>query len=138
MIFLDTAQVYRNEADLGKALEVLLPKHNLKRENVFIITKIGMHNQGEKCGESLVASLNDLRTEYVDLVLIHWPGVKGLKPNDAKNFELRKRTYLELEKMNSEGKTRLLGVSNYTIRHLNELFTYCTIRPHLLQVILCF
>jgi diketogulonate reductase-like aldo/keto reductase len=79
-------------------------------------------------------SLQDLRTTYVDLVLIHWPGVKGLKLDDERNSDLRRSTYQTLEKLHSEGLIKLIGVSNYNIKHLNELLSYARVKPHLLQV----
>jgi diketogulonate reductase-like aldo/keto reductase len=127
--------VYKNEANLGKIFGELLPKHGLKREDLFITTKVAMHNQGTgKCSESLEQSMADLQTNYLDLVLIHWPGVRGLKPEDAQNARLRQQTYSELETMHLAGQVRLVGISNYTIRHINELLGYCRVRPNLLQV----
>ena len=76
----------------------------------------------------------ELRTDYLDLALIHWPGVKGVQLNDVKNAEQRKKTYAALESLHLSGLIRCIGVSNYTSRHLKELFDFCTIRPHLLQV----
>jgi diketogulonate reductase-like aldo/keto reductase len=78
--------------------------------------------------------MKNLRTSYLDMVLIHWPGVKGLKLEDPRNLELRRETYLALEKMYEEGFLKFIGVSNYTLKHLEELFTYCSIKPHLNQV----
>jgi diketogulonate reductase-like aldo/keto reductase len=151
--------VYRNEADLGQSFETLLPKYNLKREDIFIITKIGKtkspyrrlekvtitiykiklfpkatYNQGEKCTESIKKSLENLKTTYLDLVLIHWPGVKGVKLDDPLNGELRRVTYQQLEDLHAAGSLRLIGVSNYNLGHLDELLSYARIRPHLLQV----
>lgn len=74
-----------------------------------------------------------LRVAYLDLVLIHWPGVKGLRLDDVKNAQLRQRTYTILEELHTKGLIKLIGVSNYTIRHLNELFAHCQVKPHLLQ-----
>ena len=91
-------------------------------------------NHADKCADSLNKSLENLKTNYIDLVYIHWPGVKGLKLNDAKNLEMRKETWKVLEKYNSNGIVKWIGVSNYNLRHLNELMSYCTIKPHFLQV----
>lgn len=67
-------------------------------------------------------------------MLIHWPGVKGLKLDDEKNSELRRKTWEQLEILHSEGAVKYIGVSNYTIHHLNELLSHAKIVPHLLQV----
>lgn len=79
--------------------------------------------------------MTELRTGYLDMVLIHWPGVKGLKLDDKRNLENRIKTYKELEKAHADGLIRSIGVSNYNLRHLRELFNYCTVKPKLLQVI---
>ncbi len=82
----------------------------------------------------MIESLDNFQTNYLDLVLIHWPGVKGLKLDDEKNALIRRETWNVLEEYYSNGKVKSIGVSNYTIKHLNELFSYSKIRPHLLQV----
>ena len=68
------------------------------------------------------------------MVLIHWPGVKGLKLNDERNSELRRITYKKLEELHSRGVLKLIGVSNYTVKHLKDLLSYANIKPHLVQV----
>lgn len=95
---------------------------------------IAPNNHGDKCKDSVLESLQKLRTSYVDLVLVHWPGYKGLQPEDPKNAEMRRKTWAVLEQALEEGLVRSIGVSNYTVRHLKELFEYAHIRPHLLQV----
>ncbi|RNA14709.1 glyoxal reductase-like [Brachionus plicatilis] len=106
---------------------------NIKREDIFIITKIATYNHADKCYESILKSREDLGLDYIDMVLIHWPGVKGLKLDDQRNFDFRKKTYLELERAYNDGIIKSIGVSNYTIRHIQELFSYCSIKPQLLQ-----
>jgi diketogulonate reductase-like aldo/keto reductase len=91
-------------------------------------------NHADKCADSLNMSLENLKTSYIDLVFIHWPGVKGLKLDDNQNSVMRKETWKVLEKFHSDGKIKYIGVSNYNLRHLNELMSYCSIRPHFLQV----
>lgn len=91
-------------------------------------------NHGDKCEESVRLSLENLCTTYLDLVLIHWPGVKGLKLADVRHCEQRKLTYQSLEKLHLDGRIHLIGVSNYNQIHLNDLFTYAKVKPHLLQV----
>ena len=90
-------------------------------------------NHGEKCEQSVLASLEKLKSSYIDLILIHWPGFKGLKPDDKRNTEMRKQTWQVLESLNQSGLVKSIGVSNYTIRHLNELLSHAIIKPHLLQ-----
>ena len=68
------------------------------------------------------------------MILIHWPGVKGLKLDDKNNMEMRKQTWHELERLYSDKLVRTIGISNYNLEHLQELFSYASIKPHLLQV----
>lgn len=134
---IDTAVVYRNEHHIGTALKQLLPKHNLKREDIFITSKlIPQVNKSEQFVEELVLkTLANLQTEYIDLYLIHWPGVSGLQVSHPDNVKYRKSTWNVLTKLHREGKCRSIGVSNYTIRHLRELLADCSgVRPAVNQV----
>ena len=70
---------------------------------------------------------------YIDLFLIHWPGVKGKKPDDTNLKEIRAQTWRALEKCVDDGLIRSIGVSNYTIKHLDELMQNARIKPALLQ-----
>lgn len=65
------------------------------------------------------------------LYMIHWPGVAGKKPDDEGNAAVRLETWAELQKLHTEGKCRVLGVSNYLPHHLEELCSWegCTVRP---------
>ncbi|KAF7636293.1 Aldo_ket_red domain-containing protein [Meloidogyne graminicola] len=127
---IDTAQVYANEKYIGKALKELLPKYKIKRKDLFITSKLSPKNQGIKnCRQSVLDSLEKLQIEYLDLLLIHWPGTSKLRKNDPKNACLRAESWKELEKLQSEGKIRAIGVSNYNIKHLEELLDQAEVLP---------
>ncbi|CAN5415284.1 aldo/keto reductase [soil metagenome] len=116
----DSAQVYRNEQMLGAAWTEL----GLKRDELFITTKISVENFGTKRTiASFHTSLKKLKTDYVDLLLLHFPVTI-----------VRKKSWLALEKLQSEGKVRSIGVSNYTVRHLKELKEYANVVPAVNQV----
>ncbi|KAL3284443.1 hypothetical protein HHI36_018602 [Cryptolaemus montrouzieri] len=118
---IDTATVYHNESSIGQALKTLLPKYNLKREDIFITSKLSPSDQGEKAYRAVQESLQKLDCEYLDLYLIHWPGA-GRTPLDSKeNLKLRSQSWESLVKAVKSGLVRDIGVSNYTVRHLNEL-----------------
>ena len=72
---IDCAAIYANEAEIGEALQEMLgPDKALKREDVFITSKLwNTHHHPEDVEPSLVKALKDLRLEYLDLYLIHWP-----------------------------------------------------------------
>ncbi|MBA7843143.1 2,5-didehydrogluconate reductase DkgB [Klebsiella sp. RHBSTW-00484] len=101
---IDTAQIYDNEAAVGQAIA----ESGIARDELFITTKIWIENLGkDKLIASLKESLQKLRTDYVDLTLIHWPS-----PNDAVVVEEFMGALLEAKK---QGLTRQIGISNFTI-----------------------
>ncbi|CAK9303313.1 unnamed protein product [Gordionus sp. m RMFG-2023] len=117
----DTAQMYGNEEIIGETLEELLPKFNLKRADVFITSKLMTDQHGDKAAAAIDETLRKLRTDYIDLFLIHWPYVDGLERSDLKNGEIRASSWKFLEKACIAGKIKSIGVSNYTIKHLDEM-----------------
>jgi diketogulonate reductase-like aldo/keto reductase len=132
---IDTAGCYRNEVDIGATLEGLLNKYGLQRSDVFITSKLAPRHHGTaRCREACLQSLNSLKIDCLDMYLIHWPGMQGLKPNDARHPELRKQSWRDLEQLFVEGRLKGIGVSNYTVRHLEELLQYCHVKPAVLQV----
>lgn len=116
----DSAQVYRNEHMLGQAWV----QSGISRDQLFLTTKIAVDHFGtRRTLSSFADSLEKLQTEYVDLLLLHFPVTL-----------LRKKSWLALEQLQSDGKVRSIGVSNYTIRHLKELKEYANITPAVNQV----
>ena len=95
---IDTAQAYQNEEGVGNAWR----KSGLKREDLFLVTKVWISNNGEeKAAKSIDESLRKLQTEYIDLLLIHqaYGDVFG--------------TWRAMEKAYRAGKVRAIGVSNF-------------------------
>lgn len=100
----DTAQIYDNEAAVGQAIA----ESGVPRNELYITTKIWIENLSkDKLIPSLKESLKKLRTDYVDLTLIHWPS-----PGDAVSVEEFMQALLEAKK---QGLTREIGISNFTI-----------------------
>uniref|UniRef100_A0AAV2KJY6 NADP-dependent oxidoreductase domain-containing protein n=1 Tax=Knipowitschia caucasica TaxID=637954 RepID=A0AAV2KJY6_KNICA len=130
----DTAAVYRNEADVGRALKELMPKYGLSREDVFITSKLGPKDQGAGAMAAALHSLSELDLDWIDLYLIHWPGTQGLEVSDHRNPENRPVSWSALEQLQIQGKLKAIGVSNYTPHHLRALLRDCTVVPALLQV----
>ncbi|XP_078238076.1 glyoxal reductase isoform X1 [Pogona vitticeps] len=131
----DTAAVYGNEATLGRALRALLPRHGLTREDIFLTSKLSPKDHGEGPAElACLKSLKELDCEYLDLYLIHWPGTQGRPREDAGNRERRRHSWRALERLHEAGKLKAIGVSNYTIAHLEELLADCRIPPAVLQI----
>jgi len=130
----DTARVYRNESEIGACLKKLLPKYSLNRADVFVTSKLGPGDHGAgRCHQACLDSIKSLGLDYIDLYLIHWPGVQGLKPNAPKQKQLRLESWKDLEQLYDEGLIKAIGVSNYTQRHLEELLSCCRVRPAVLQ-----
>lgn len=120
----DTARDYGNEPIVGRVIQECLREQGLKREDVFITTKIG--NSQQRLGnidEQIDLSLKNLRTDYVDLWLMHWP-----YPDYYVD------TWHKMEKVYRSGKVRAIGLANYRVRHFEHLFKAgVEITPHCVQ-----
>ncbi|WP_024747069.1 aldo/keto reductase [Levilactobacillus namurensis] len=104
---IDTAMLYRNEDLLGTSLQKL----GLPREALFLTSKVAEIVQGyDQTMKAVEGSLKRLQTNYLDLLLIHWPVREHF-------FE----TWKALEQLKANGQVKSIGVSNYTIAHLELL-----------------
>lgn len=105
----DTAQIYENEAEVGQAIA----GSGVPRDQLFITTKIWIDKlSADQLIPSLKASLEKLRTDHVDLTLIHWPSPQGAVP--------LKESLQALLQAREQGLTRQIGVSNFNIALLDE------------------
>jgi len=128
---IDTASIYRNEGQIAETLKKL----QISRKDIFITSKLGPKDHGtEKAEKAFQQTLSNLKTDYLDLYLIHWPGVQGLKVEDPQNRELRQQSWQVLERLYKKGHIKAIGVSNYGVNHLEELLENCQIKPHVNQV----
>lgn len=115
--------MYGNEADVGEAIRA----SGIPREEVFVTTKLWHTDHGfEPAQAAARASLARLGLGWIDLYLIHWP--RANSPAD------RLGSWKALEKLQREGLCRAIGVSNYTVRHLEELRAAWEIPPAVDQV----
>ncbi|KAI8997966.1 NADP-dependent oxidoreductase domain-containing protein, partial [Gaertneriomyces semiglobifer] len=120
----DTAAVYRNEEGVGAALTELIQTNVVKRQDVFVTTKIAPRDQGyDKAYQAGIECIRKLgpHVEYIDLLLIHWPGTQGRKVHDPRNAANRRESWRALQKLRDEGKVKAIGVSNFEIEHLRGL-----------------
>jgi diketogulonate reductase-like aldo/keto reductase len=109
---IDTAALYENESDVGAALRA----SKIPREEVFVTTKMWHSEHGFESSQAAArTSLRRLGLSYIDLYLIHSPRARS--PED------RAASWRGLERLHQEGLCRSIGVSNYSIRHLEELRT---------------
>ncbi len=117
---IDTAAFYGNEKNVGAAVR----ESGIPRDQIFVTTKLWNDDHGyDKAIRAFNESSRKLNIGPVDLYLIHWP-----EPG------LRKDSWRALETLYDEGKCRAVGVSNYTVRHLEELLGHCRIKPMVNQV----
>ncbi len=120
---IDTAAMYGNEADVGAAVRA----SGIPREEVFVTTKMWHTDHGfEAAQRAARQSQERLGLGPIDLYLIHWPRAKS--PED------RIGSWKAFEKLQKDGVCRAIGVSNYTIRHLEELRARSDVTPAINQV----
>ena len=116
---IDTAQAYHNEEAVGSAIE----KCGVPRDELFLTTKVWISNAGyERAKASIDASLKKLRTDYIDLLLIHQP------------FGDYYGTWRAMEEAYQAGKLRAIGVSNFYPDRLVDLCKFVDIKPMVNQV----
>ena len=116
---IDTAQSYFNEEAVGRAIE----KCGVPREELFVTTKVWIDNYGyDKTRASVLESMRKLRTDYLDLVLLHQP------------FGDYYGAYHALEDLYKEGKVRAIGVSNFYPDRLSDIAAFNEIVPQVNQV----
>ncbi|ORY91201.1 NADP-dependent oxidoreductase domain-containing protein [Syncephalastrum racemosum] len=141
----DTAYVYETEEALGKALR----ESSVPRNELFITTKLFQtFHRPEHVKPAFERSLELLKLDYVDLYLMHWPFAwefHGYEFKDLKGGIDEKGhyqtidvpfidTYRAMEQLVKDGRTRAIGVSNFTIPMLEELLSKCEIPPAVNQV----
>lgn len=136
----DCAAVYGNEDQIGKVFEAAIDKGTVKREELFITTKVwnDMHGKGDVL-LSCAKSLKDLKLDYIDLFFVHWPfpnyhapGCDGDSRNpDSKPFSVEEfmNTWRQCERLVEMGLVKYIGMSNMTIPKLDAVLPLCQIKP---------
>lgn len=119
----DTAVMYGNEKYIGDTIK----KNKIPRKEIFLTTKIVPSDMTyDKTKKSIESSLKKLQTDYLDMVLIHWPEVD--------KTEDRIKVWQALEESVSEGKVKMIGVSNFCKIHLEHILKHCKIKPVINQI----
>ena len=117
---IDTASLYNNERGVGKAIQ----ESGVPREDIFLTTKVWNDDmRANRTQAAFAESLERLGTDYVDLYLVHWP-VAGFY----------KETWKAMEEIYKSGRAKAIGVSNFTIHHLEDLLSGCEIVPAVNQI----
>src|SRR2546430_16008383 len=116
----DTARIYGNEADVGGAVL----DSGVPRKDLFVTTKLWNSDQGyDSTLRACEASLKRLGLDYLDLYLVHYPVP-----------DVRKESWRAMETLLKKGRCRAIGVSNFTIRHLEEMIEESHVIPSVNQV----
>lgn len=114
---IDTAEAYGNETAVGNGIV----KSGIDRKELFLVTKVN-YKSYENVRETVERSLKNLQTDYIDLLLLHWP------------FANYYNAWHELEKLYEEGKIRAIGVSNFEPAQLVDLIAYNKVVPAVDQI----
>ena len=116
---IDTAQAYFNEEEVGNAIQ----KSGVKREDIFLTSKVWVEHYGyEECKKSVLESLKKLKTDYIDLMLLHQP------------FSDYYGAWRALEELYEEGKLRAIGISNFYPDRMVDIASFAKIRPMVNQI----
>lgn len=118
---IDTAYMYGNEKEIGEAINEVISEGKIKREDIFIITKLYPGSQYNNPEQAIQDALNKLNIGYIDMMLLHHPGA-----NDVK-------AYKAMEKAIERGEIRSLGLSNWYIEEIDDFISKVNIKPSLIQ-----
>jgi alcohol dehydrogenase (NADP+) len=141
----DCASVYGNEDLIGKVFEDAMKEGVVKREELFITSKVwnDMHGQGDVL-LSCAKTLKDLRLDYLDFYFVHWPfpnyhapGCDGDSRNpDSKPFSVEEfmNTWRQMERLVDMGLTKNIGMSSMTIPKLEAVLPLCRIKPTVIEM----
>ena len=114
---IDTAEAYGNEKEVGEGIN----KSGIDRKELFLVTKVNFKSY-ENAEETVLKSLENLQTDYIDLLLLHWP------------FANYYAAWRSLEKLYADGKIRAIGVSNFEPDQLLDLIAYNKVIPAVNQI----
>src|SRR3954469_21335736 len=142
---LDASERYRNEKEVGEAMQEVFEAAEIKREDVFVATKLWNNNhRPERVKPAIEASLKKLRLDYVDLYLIHTPFAfqpgDEQDPRDANGNVIYDKgvtlldTWRALEALVDEGKCKAIGLSDVSLVQMQEIFEAGRIKPAVVHV----
>lgn len=127
---IDTAAAYGNEESVGEALK----RSGVNRHDLFITTKLWNADHGYRSAKAAIdRSLQNLKVDYLDLYLIHWPNPVDMRDHWA---EANAESWRAMEEAVQAGKIRAIGVSNFRKRHLDEFLKTAEIKPVVNQIML--
>lgn len=125
---IDTAYAYNNEETIGKSIEKL----DIKREELFVQGKLWNADRGyENIINACKRTIENLKCEYLDMYLIHWPASPALYENWK---EINKETWKAFEFLQKEGLVKNIGVCNFKKHQLESLMENCNVKPAVNQI----
>lgn len=125
---IDTAWAYRNEPSVAEAIEI----SQLPRNELFITTKLDTTMRGyAKAKKAIDESLKNLKLDYIDLYLVHWPASAQMFDNWQ---DINNETWCAIEEAYGEGKVKAIGVSNFRPHHLIPMMETADVMPMLNQI----
>ncbi|GAB7363119.1 hypothetical protein MBLNU230_g3409t1 [Neophaeotheca triangularis] len=146
---LDCAWFYQNENEVGDAVRDFCKENsNVSRKDIFICTKVWNHlHEPDEVQWSLQSSLDRLQTDYIDLFLVHWPIAAEKnddmmpKLNDKGQYVIKEEltknpqpTWRAMEELYESGKVKAIGVSNWTVKDLKDMLSFCKVKPQVNQI----
>ncbi len=142
---LDTAERYRTEKEVGEAMQEVFREGEIKREEVFIITKLwNTNHRPERVKLAFEASLKKLQLDFLDLYLIHTPFAfqpgDEQDPRDSNGEVLYDKsvtlleTWRALESLVDEGKCKAIGLSDVSLQQAKAIFDAARIKPAVVHV----
>lgn len=132
---IDTATAYGNEESVGRAINDFLKEGKVKREELFITTKLHNKDHGYEATKAAIAnSLELLGLDYLDLYLIHWPN--PLKFRECWQ-EANAGSWKAMEEAYADGRLKAIGLSNFFERHIEALMETAKVAPMVNQIKIC-
>ena len=142
---LDTAERYRTEKEVGEAMQEVFKEGKIKREDVFVITKLwNTNHRPERVKPAFEASLKKLQLDFVDLYLIHTPFAfqpgDEQDPRDANGNVIYDKTvtlldtWKALERLVDEGKCKAIGLSDVTLEQVKGIVDAARVKPAVVHV----
>lgn len=145
---IDTASIYANEKEIGTALNEKIKDGTVKREDMFIVSKLwcNEHNPA-KVEKAIKKSLDNFGTDYLDLYLVHWPVAfedgDDPYPMNAETSKVKMSsidyvdTWKAMEAVLEKGLTKNIGISNFNSEQVERLLKNCKVKPVCNQVRTC-